>query len=91
MALWTQFYSDMGIQVKDPLLAQAVSQDIFNKLLIQSETRLASSPRPIFANFTERMTERNAKIGPGIHCRGIGAHALVVIQNLYNRQDIQNP
>ena len=42
--------------------------------------RLASSPRPIFANFTERMTERNAKIGPGIHCRGIGAHALVVIQ-----------
>ena len=34
------------------------------------------------------MTERNAKIGPGIHCRGIGAHALVVIQNLYNRQDI---
>ena len=53
--------------------------------------RLASSPRPIFANFTERMTERNAKIGPGIHCRGIGAHALVVIQNLYNRQDIQNP
>ena len=52
---------------------------------------LASSPRPIFANFTKRMTERNAKIGPGIHCRGIGAHALVVIQNLYNRQDILNP
>ena len=53
--------------------------------------RVASSPRPIFANFTKRMTERNAKIGPGIHCRGIGAHALVVIQNLYNRQDIMNP
>ena len=52
---------------------------------------LASSPRPIFANFTERMTERNAKIGPGFHCRGIGAHALDIIQNLYNRQDIQNP
>ena len=52
---------------------------------------VASSPRPIFANFTKRMTERNAKIGPGIHCRGIGAHALVVIQNLYNRQDILNP
>ena len=41
MALWTQFYSDMGIQVKSPLLAQAVSQEIFNKLLIQSETRPA--------------------------------------------------
>ena len=52
---------------------------------------LASSPRPIFANFTKRMTERNAKIGPGIHCRGIGTHVLVVIQNLYNRQDILNP
>ena len=25
---------------------------------------LALSPRPIFANFTERMTERSAKIGP---------------------------
>ena len=49
-----------------------------------TEVYLASSPRPIFANFTER----NAKIGPGIHCRGIGAHALVV---MYNRQDIQNP
>ena len=34
-------------------------------------SNLASSPRPIFANFTERMTERNAKIGPGIHCRGV--------------------
>ena len=31
---------------------------------------------------TERMTERNAKIGPGIHCRGIGAHALVVKQDI---------
>ena len=58
---------------------------------ITMHVMLASSPRPIFANFTKRMTERNAKIGPGIHCRGIGAHALVVIQNLYNRQDILNP
>ena len=68
-------------------------QMIFTVCTSMSGIRMivASSPRPIFANFTKRMTERKAKIGPGIHCRGIGAHALVVIQNLYNRQDIQNP
>ena len=60
-------------------------------IIVHVSMYLASSPRPIFANFTERMTERNAKIGLGFHCRAIGAHALDIIQNLYNRQDIQNP
>ena len=59
-----------------------------NRILVLIQ--LALSPCPIFANFTERMTERSAKIGPGFHCRGIGTHALEIIQNLYN-QDIQNP
>ena len=93
-------YSHLGI----PLILKARSYGIHLFCLPPNTTHIlqpldigvfgpliASSPRPIFANFTERMTERYAKIGPGIHCRGIGAHALVVIQNLYNRQDIQNP
>ena len=40
---------------------------------MQHARELASStPRPIFANFTERMTERNAKIGPGtVNCMSV--------------------
>lgn len=43
-AMWTLFYSQMGLKREDPLLLQSVSQEVFNTLLLhRMGSRICSS------------------------------------------------
>ena len=44
--LWENFYTQMGMETRDPLLLQSVNQEIFDTLLVQSETSKATSRPP---------------------------------------------
>lgn len=46
-ALWSSFYSQMGIKMEDPLLLQSVSQRIFDTLLVQHMSSKAPSRPPV--------------------------------------------
>ena len=85
-ALRANFYSQMGMEIRDPLLLQSVSQEIFDTLLVKSETSKATLrlPAPL-----EKQLDRDEEHAFHYACRYVPFKLLRKYQEQSNEKAVK--